>query len=151
MHPGRRLLRHLGLCSLTALIAGCSDGTTAGAEACRQTYEFANFGCARVQGTARNAAGEPLARVALSLRPVSDEGTTYDSPFQETDETGTFSLEIHNYAPSAFDSPVDTVPMYLFAFVIGAEPSSVDTTLLNMIFAAVGDVPEVIETDITIE
>jgi hypothetical protein len=99
----------------------------------------------------RNAAGEPLAGVRLGIRPVADQGTTYDAPSDETDELGAYTLEIHNYDPSAFDSPVDTVSMYVFAFVVGAEPPRVDTTLVDMIFAPVGDVPEVVEADITID
>jgi hypothetical protein len=78
--PGGSLLRLLILCWV-AMFAACSDGSGLGFGTCPQTGEFANFGCAKVEGVVRDQAGT----------------NRFDSPTHTTDATGAYSLEIHDY------------------------------------------------------
>jgi hypothetical protein len=151
MKRGRRFLRDVSLCSLIAVIASCSDGSEPVSDGCPQTYEFGNYGCARIRGAVRNAAGEPLAGARVSLAPPSDVPNFYDSPTADTDETGLYRLEIHNYGPPPSATSADTVAMYVRAFLPSTEAPIGDSVLVDMIFAPVGAMPEMVEMDITID
>src|SRR4051812_37399999 len=101
------------LCSMLIAGASCSDGSGPNPDACPQTFEFGNFGCARVQGTVRNSAGQAIAGARVSLVPFEGDNS-YDFPVFDTNATGFYSLEIHRYGPPAITT-ADTVQMYLHA------------------------------------
>jgi hypothetical protein len=149
LENGRRLLCYLGLSAIT-VIAACSEGSGPGSDACPQTYEFGNFGCARVRGLVRNAAGEGVAGARVSLGPPSEAPNFFDAPFAETDATGLYSLEIHHYGPSPTGGS-DTVSMYLRAFLPSTGAPIGDSMLVELRFAPVGEVPQVLEADITLD
>jgi hypothetical protein len=150
MKRSRHFLRDIALCSITALIAGCSDGTGP-AGGCPQTSEFANFGCARIRGTVRNPAGVALAGARVSLTPPPGAPNPYDSPSVDTDARGLYALEIHDYGPPPATTSPDTVPMYVRAFLLSGQAPSGDSVLVNVIFAPVGAVPEVVEVDFALD
>jgi hypothetical protein len=146
-----RNLRTIGLCSLLAALAACSDGPGPGSDACPQTFEFGNFGCARIRGTVRNGAGQPLIGAQVSVVPPSGTPNSYDSPFVDTDATGLYSIEIHQYASPDTIQAADTVPMYLRAFLPSDGSPIGDSVLVQMIFAPVDSMPNVVEADITLD
>lgn len=143
-----RLLHAIWLSAVTVIIGGCSDEGPA-SNACPQTYEFGNFGCARIQGVVRNAAGGALA-ARVSLSPAGETPNTFDSPTRDTDADGSYQLEIHNYGPTSITGSTDTVPMYVRAFVPSSGSPVGDSVLVEMMFVPVGEVPQVLEADITI-
>jgi hypothetical protein len=148
----RGVLRRTGLYAATTVLVSCSDGSGPGSGTCPQTYEFGNFGCARVEGVVRDAAGTPLANVRVSLSPVEEVPNTFDAPRHDTDATGAYSLEIHDYGSDG--PPPDPVPMNLRAFLLTGSPEepapASDLIPVNMQFAPVGELPEVLEVNITI-
>ena len=141
-------LRTLVLLFVCSATAGCSDGTGP-AGGCHQTAEFANVGCARIQGTVRNSAGVALAGARVSLSPLPGAPNPYDSPSMDTDATGVYALEIHNYSASPATFP-DTVSMYVRAFRLNTQTPIGDSVLVDMIFVPVGVVPEVVKSDLTL-
>jgi hypothetical protein len=145
------MLRSLRLCSVTVALVSCSEGTGTGSDACPQTFEFGNYGCARIQGTVRNAAGEPIQNARVSVGPPADVPNSYDSPSVDTDATGVYSLEIHQYGPPVTPKAADTVAMYLRAFLLSEGAPVGDSLPVQMIFVPVGTVPDVTETDITLD
>ena len=95
----------------------------------------------------RNTAGTPLAGARVSLSPLSGAPNPYDSPSFDTDATGRYSLEIHNYGASSPATTPDTVPMYVRAFLLNTPTPIGDSVLVDMIFAPVGVEPEVVKVD----
>jgi hypothetical protein len=89
------------------------------------------------------------------LSPAEDDGR-FDTPMHDTDATGTYSLEIHDYAGfSSQGPPPDPVPMTLRAFLLTGSPEepapASDLIPVDMKFVPVGELPEVLEVDITID
>ena len=144
-----------GLCRLgvAAMIAACSDGSGPGFGTCPQTGEFGNFGCARVVGVARSQDGTPLAGVHVSLSPVEDTGQ-FDVPVDETDATGAYSLEMHDYSFSETGEPTpDTVAANIHGYLLKdplSTPSFGGPVPVKLKFVPVGELPEEVEADITI-
>lgn len=151
----RGRLRWASLCASTAVLLSCSDGSGPGFGTCPQTYEFGNLGCARVEGVVRDAAGTPIANVRVHIHPAEGVSNSFDGPMHVTDATGAYSLEIHDYgAPGHHEPPADPVPMNLLAFLTGTseEPGPSSGLIpVSLQFAAVGELPEVLEQDITID
>ena len=150
------LLRRLRFCAAGAVIAACSDGSGPALGTCPQTGEFANLGCARVEGVVRDANGSPISNARVTLTPADGVPESFDTPMHDTDATGTYSLEIHDYG---FDgrvaSPGDPVPMNLRASRLPDLPEdpirTSDVIPVNLKFAPVGELPEVLQVDITID
>ncbi|HEX2281645.1 MAG TPA: carboxypeptidase-like regulatory domain-containing protein [Thermomicrobiales bacterium] len=154
-HPHGMLLR-LGLHAATAASVSCSDGSGPVSGTCPQTFEFGNVGCARVEGVVRDAAGTPLANARVSLFPADEVPNSFDSPSDDTDATGAYSLEIHDFGGDGRDAPPsEPVPMNLRAFLLTGSPEepgpASDLIPVNLQFAPVGEVPEVLQVDITID
>jgi hypothetical protein len=140
------------LWALIALLAGCSDSSDANPGSCPQTFEFGNFGCARVEGVVRDASGAPLAKARVGLTPAEGVPNTFNSPSDETDAAGNYSLEIHDLGGEGEHPAPDPVPMNLRAALLTGEsfaPTS-DLVPVSLKFSAVGEVPEVAMVDITI-
>jgi hypothetical protein len=147
---------HTSVWIITGLVAGCSDGSGPSNGTCPQTYEFGNIGCARVQGVVRDTAGNPLAMARVNLAPAEGVDNTFDSPTHDTDATGTYSLEIHDYAGAAGHAPqADPVPMTLRAFLLTGSPENpapVSAPItVGLKFSRVGETPEVLQQDIIIQ
>jgi hypothetical protein len=137
------------------MIAACSDGTGP-AFGCPQTTEFGNFGCARVKGVVRYADGSPVANARVTLTPAEGVTNSFDSPSDDTDATGMYSLEIHDYGGEGrHEPPPDPVAMNLRAFLLTGSPEEPapmsDLIPVSLQFAPVGEMPEVAEMDITID
>jgi hypothetical protein len=137
------------------VIAACSDGSGPALGTCPQTGEFANIGCARVEGVVRDANGSPVSNAQVTLTPADGIPDSFDTPMHDTDATGTYSLEIHDYGFERRLAPLAApVPMNLRAFQLtgsAEEPAPAsDLIPVNLKFAPVGEVPEVLEVDITI-
>lgn len=134
------------------LLASCSDGIEPTNGACPQTYEFANFGCARVQGVVRDTAGNPIAQARVTVSPSDGVSNTFDSPAHDTEASGVYSLEIHDY-DSGGPQP-EPVLMSVRAFLLTGSPENTapvsDVVPVNLKFAPVGELPEVQTVDITI-
>jgi hypothetical protein len=151
----REVLRRTGLYAATAVLVSCSDGSEPGSGTCPQTYEFGNFGCARVEGVVRDAAGAPLGNVRVVLSLAEEVPNSFDTPVHDTDATGAYALEIHDYGSDGRHAPPpDPVPMNLQAFLLTGSPEdpapSSDLIPVNLQFAPVGELPEVLEVNITI-
>jgi hypothetical protein len=148
------VLRPLILCWV-AMFAACSDGSGPGFGTCPQTGEFANFGCAKVEGVVRDQAGTPLANAWVTLTPADEVTNTFDSPTHTTDATGAYSLEIHDYGfGSRHAPPADPVPMNLRASLLPDSPEDVMPTSVvpvSLKFVPVGELPEILAIDITID
>jgi hypothetical protein len=149
-------LRRTGLSAATTVLLGCSDGSGPGFGTCPQTYEFGNVGCARVQGVVRDEAGTPLADVRVHIHPVEGGPDSFDGPMHVTNVTGAYSLEIHDFGArfGGQEPRTDPVPMNLLAFLTGTSEEPVPSSGLipvTLRFAAVGEVPEVLVVDITID
>jgi hypothetical protein len=150
------VLRLFFLSAALAMIAACSDGSGPAFGTCPQTYEFGNFGCARVEGVVRDQTGTPLANARVTLTPVDEATNSFDSPMHDTDSTGRYSLEIHDYGFGGRTvPPADPVPMNLRAFLLPESSEDLirasDVIPVNLKFAPVGELPEVLEMDITID
>jgi len=143
------MLRRLALFGIAVFLSACSDGPGPVSDACPQTYEFGNLGCARVQGVVRDAGGNPVAGARLTMFPPEGTPNLYDTPMDDTEADGSYSLEIHDHGgPDLAPSPV---PMYLYAALLGdVGPIAPDSHLVNLEFAPVGEVPEVLQADITL-
>jgi hypothetical protein len=154
IHLDARVLRLSFLCSAMAMIASCSDGSGPAFGTCQQTGEFSNFGCARVEGVARSPAGTPLAGIEVTLSPAVDV-YWLDVPVAETDETGTYSLEMHDYKGAGTGGPTpDTVAANLYAYHLTdplSTPSFGGPVPVKLTFVPVGELPQVVEMDITID
>jgi hypothetical protein len=150
---GKRALHRIAQCAAAAMLAACSDGSGPGFGTCPQTYEFGNFGCAKVEGVVRDVTGNPIAGARVSLTPAEDTPNTFDSPMDNTDASGAYSLEIHDYGTAGRDGPPpEPVAMNLRAFLTTGEdpPPMSDLIPVSLEFAPVGELPEVLEVDITI-
>ncbi|HZN98181.1 MAG TPA: carboxypeptidase-like regulatory domain-containing protein [Gemmatimonadales bacterium] len=149
-----RVRRLLFLCAGLAMIAACSDGSGPAFGTCRQTGEFGNYGCAKVEGVARSPAGAPLAGVQVTLSAAENSGA-FDAPVDETDETGSYSLEMHDYGGSPSGGPTsDTVAANLYAYHLTdplSTPSLGGPVPVQLTFVPLGELPEVVEVDITID
>jgi hypothetical protein len=149
MKRRKESLSGIVLCSMLVALASCSDGPGPNPDACPQTFEFGNYGCARVQGTVRNSAGQPIAGARMSLVP-SEGDNAYDFPIFDTDATGFYSLEIHRFGLPAITT-ADTVPMYLRALLLRNGLPIGDSIIVQTIFVPVDAVPEVVAADITLD
>lgn len=149
------VLRRLRLCAAGAVIAACSDGSGPALGTCPQTGEFANFGCARLEGVVRDQAGTPLANARVTFTPSEEVNNTFDSAMHDTDTTGSYSLEVHDYGFEDREPPAEPVPMNLRAFLLPDSPADLirtsDIIPVSLKFAPVGELPEVLKVDITID
>ena len=149
-----RILLRLYQATAAGMLAACSDGSGPAFTKCHQTGEFANFGCARVEGVARDAAGNPLAGVQVALSAAQGPNS-FDTPTQVTNASGSYSLEIHDYGgPQQVSPPPDPVTLTLSGTLLNDDPTmppihnSVDVIVK---FAPVGEVPEVAQADIALD
>ncbi|HEX2203447.1 MAG TPA: hypothetical protein VHG91_09130 [Longimicrobium sp.] len=110
----------LALAALLATAAACDQPLELEAidpTLCLQTSEFANYGCARVEGLVTDASsGASLEGVEIRLIPPADPARgAYDFAAAQTAADGTFLIEIRRtQRPSQLPSP-DTVTMTLRA------------------------------------
>jgi hypothetical protein len=138
-----------------ALLAGCSDGSGPDSGGCPQTYEFGNFGCARVEGVVRDTAGTPIANASVVLLPADGVPNTFNSPARDTDAHGNYSLEIKDYGGEGVHPLPEPVPMNLRAYLLdpaveNAVVIASELVPVTLRFAPVGETPEVARVDITI-
>ena len=114
-------------------------------DACQQTYEFGNLGCAEVRGQVLGSGGTPLAGV--SVGPVYPAGTGgYNSPVVDTDPEGRFSFRIHRFAGDVAPTSPDTFSIYVRAAVrpppvVGVPSPARDSALVRLTLAPVGRIP----------
>ena len=117
---------------LTGML-GCSGGADpSDGSLCPQTFEFGNFGCARVAGTIRGAAGQPLAGAVVTLTAPAEADDAYDFPSATTGTAGTYALEIHRFSQPAILRAADTVSLQLRA-VVPDQPLFRDSMLIDVI------------------
>lgn len=111
-------MRAATLLSLAALLAAACDSPLRQDDeaVCPQTYEFANYGCARVAGIVTRTTGQPIAGVDIRLIPPADPARgAYDYAAAQTGADGRFRIEIRRtQQPSQLPVP-DTVTMTLRA------------------------------------
>jgi hypothetical protein len=139
-----------GLVVPLTVIAGC----TAGSEPlddrlCPQTFEFGNFGCARVAGTVRDGAGQPLAGVVMTLVPPSTADNSYDFPSATTEAAGTYALEIHRFDAPPAVRPADTIRLYLRGGVPD-RPELRDSILIEVIFVPVDSAAQTVTGELVL-
>jgi hypothetical protein len=136
--------------ALTAM--ACSDGTGTPFGTCPHTGEFANFGCARVEGIVRDTAGLPVSGVEVTLSPV--DSSWFDTPVDRSDARGEFSLEMHDYEVLRDVHPIqDTVLADLRGMLLTdplSTPSFAGPVRVKLKFVPVGEIPDVVEADLTI-
>ena len=148
-------MRFFQCAAAAVLIAACSNGSDPADEACPQTIEFGNIGCARVEGVVRYADGTPVVGARVSLM-AADGSTSFDTPLDDSDAKGAFSLEIHDYGFDGRHEPrPDPVAMNLRAQLLGGTPENPapasDLVPVNLKFSALGEVPEVTSQNISID
>jgi hypothetical protein len=131
-------------------VLGCSDdsGPSAG-NVCPQTFEFGNFGCARVAGTIRDAAGQPLPGVVVTLTAPAEADNAYDFPSATTAAAGTYALEVHRFDQPAILRAADTVPLRVRA-VVPDQSELRDSMLIDVIFVPVDSVAQTVEVDLVL-
>jgi len=131
-------------------VLGCSDDSGPSAdEVCPQTFEFGNFGCARVAGTIRDAAGQPLAGVVVTLTAPTEADDAYDLPSATTGTSGTYALEIHRFDQPAIIRAADTVSLHLRG-VVPDHPELRDSMLIDVIFVPVDSEAQTVEADLVL-
>ena len=147
------LQRHSATSALVALLtmaAGCTDGSEPrDGSLCPQTSEFGNYGCARVAGTVRDGAGQPLAGVVVDLVPPSTAGGSYDSPTTTTGAAGTYSLEIHRFNTPAAVRAADTIPLYVRG-AVPDHPELRDSVLVQVIFVPVDSAAQTVTRELVL-
>ena len=152
--PERAWRRPEGLAALRAAVCGVAVILLGGREilggdrdACRQTGEFGNYGCARVAGRVVGSAGQPLPGVNMSLREQSSTPETagcYNPSFRKTDASGRFRVELTRYCQRGAPNVPDTLTVVVYAarttFAPGERPVA-DSATVVVTVARVGRVP----------
>jgi hypothetical protein len=143
------LLRCTSLAAIM-LLAACGNGAGPGdPDLCPQTFEFGNFGCARVAGTVRDGGGQPLGGVSVTLAPPVGGTNAFDSPSARTGADGSFALEAHRFDQPAVLKGADTIPMYLRGALM-EEPTVRDSILLTVIVVPVDSIAQTVEADLVL-
>lgn len=157
-HPGV-YFRALGLreaaLPLSLLLSACQSTTgTNLSAACQQSYEFGNYGCAEVTGRVLGSSGKPLSGVSVGPRFLSEpDAGMYNSPYVDTDSEGRFRFRIQRYAQRRNVPVPDTFSIYVRAAVrpppaAGASSPAVDSVLVQLELAPIGQVPNPSEVEI---
>ena len=140
-----------------AVLAGCVGDILGGREEdpslCNQTYEFSNFGCARVTGVVTRPGGEPLGGVYVSLHALDESGFDrgeYNTPSTVTDADGRFSIEIKRYgSPAEIPSPDTLTARMQVARVYGHDVYRTDIPVV-LHFSPVGAKAVTVTKDVTL-
>ena len=143
----RSTLHRFLLCS--AAVVGC-DTTSPddNSDACQQTYEFGNSGCAEVHGLVVDPSGRPLPGAAVGVRgPVQPEhDATLVPGYVQTDARGEYRIRTTRFGPLV-DAATDTVTVWVRAGVapsldlpIGT-PGPMDSVAVRLEFSPVGALP----------
>src|SRR6266568_1649597 len=147
---GQVFLRWPAATFAAALLLGCHLGDQRDARACPQTGEFANFGCAVVEGAVVGARGQPLGGVAVAPGSSADGGQ-FDTPFHYTDASGRFQLRLTRYVPA----PSDSASVWIHASVLPTPPEVVstvhDSALVRLLIAPVGHLPDTAHVSIVLQ
>jgi hypothetical protein len=145
-------------CAAVLLAVGACRGS-AGVEprvdaaACPQTYEFGNFGCARVVALVDAPPAPPTARYRFTVRAMPARPEAGVPPaFSPTPGPGPNLLQLTIYSP-ATPTPVDTLSVWIVGRLLDDSPPPVlnaplptvaaDSVLRVLRFARVGARPPV--------
>lgn len=119
---------------------------------CRQTYEFGNYGCARVGGRVLNASGQPVAGANVRLSVAQGtESRAGELGLAVSRADGRYEVESIRYSPPSGQTNPDTVTMYLSVGLPGqAGPAAPDSVPVVVHFSPVGALAIVVQRDIQI-
>ena len=143
--------------ALGLLVAACSNPFAQDDEsdACPQTYEFGNLGCAEVRGQVLGSEDAPLSGVSVGPIYPEELAGSYDTYFVFTDESGRFSFRIHRYARGGPPITPDTFSIYVRAAVrpraVNVPGPAIDSVLTVLTLAPVGETPEPTTVEIRLD
>lgn len=116
---------------------------------CRQTYEFGNTGCVRVEGRVLGSLGQPLHGIYVHLgQPPDRDG--FDTPVQATDVRGRFRLEAHRMTSPGQAPTPDTITMWLIASRPAFPVVTRDSVAVLLYVAPVGQPAITVTQDLTL-
>lgn len=140
-----------------ALGLACSTPSDPGdPRACRQTYEFGNYGCADIIGRVVGDAGQPLAGVSIGPRflPDSVDAGSYNTVYTTTGADGRFTLRLHRFGRRRVIPAPDTLSLYIEATIPpmhGAISAASDSILVQAALAPIGQVPRPATAEIQLD
>jgi hypothetical protein len=116
---------------------------------CQQTFEFGNFGCARIAGVLTGTAGQPVRFAHVVLNPRPEDSGVYTVPTALTSSAGEYALEVQIMHPG----PVvgDTLTMvFSYAYRPGSESFVSGSVPVTVRFAHVGQPAWVTGLDLSV-
>ncbi len=160
MPPSRvttSLHRLLAIAPLS-LFLGCdsSTGVIDDNNACRQTYEFGNLGCADIEGRVVDAADRGVSGIIVGPRYEPGNGG-FDTSYSTTDADGNFRFRVTRYLPRR---PSESGPDTLSLWVSAADPRSAgvgvpatrrDSVRVSIAVVPIGQTPEPVRVTIRLD
>ncbi len=141
--------RFLALLPPIAGIAGaCAVTEVRETAACRQTYEFGNYGCAVAAGRVLDSLGQPVVGALVGPTP-SEDGIQFNTPYATTSADGSYSVKLTRFGRGESD----LVWVWLRASRIPTHVDSVgvrDSVRVQLRVSPVGAIPDTAVVDLVL-